>query len=267
MASLMEQFKANLTANRAYKAHVTANKQQDAGKYEEAARSYDQAMALYEQCFRQGCDKSNFIMAYSLLLMRYGRTEEARDVMLKLDARHDLAPEERRQLRINYAVCQWKLGDVDKAIDLMRQATGDRRTGTIYNTLGLFMVDRAARTGEFDEALAFCAEALDYDDEDGDTLDNLGQLHLAISRKAARDGDAEKAAEERKTAVEFYDKALKFKPNQVPSLYNRAAIHHEDGEDEQAKALLKRALAVRTGMLCPVRREDVEALLKEVEGR
>ena len=264
MASMMEKFKANMAGNKAYQAHATANRMLDARRYAEAQQNFDKAMELYEQALALGCDKLGILMAYSLLLMRYGRAEEARDLMLKLEARPDVSPADRNQLRINYSVCQWKLGNIDKAIELMKQVGEARMTGMVYNTLGLFLVEKAAQTGDFAEAIEFCAKAYDYDDEDADTLDNLGQLHLAMSRKATAEGDADKATGEWKTAKDYFDRALERRPMQVTSLYYRAVMHHEDGENAKAATALKKAMESNIGTLCPISKPQIEALLKEV---
>ena len=264
MASMMEKFKANYAGNKAYQAHATANRMLDAHRYAEAQQNFDKAMELYEQAIALGCDKLGILMAYSLLLMRYGRPEEARDLMLSLEKRPDVSHADRNQLRINYSVCQWKLGNVDKAIELMKQVGEGGMTGMIYNTLGLFLVEKAAQTGDFAEAIDFCAKAYEYDDEDADTLDNLGQLHLAMSRKASAEGEADKAAEEWKSAKDYFDRALERRPAQVTSLYYRAVMSHADGENEKARKALEKALTSNIGTLCPISRSQIEALLKEV---
>ena len=62
--------------------------------------------------------------------------------------------------------------------------------GSIYGTLGMYWVDKARQTGEFGPALEFNRQAMDYDDEDAATLDNMAQLHEAM---AEAEKDKEKA--------------------------------------------------------------------------
>ena len=263
MAAIMDSIRGTLAGRRAYKAHAEANRLLDAGKHEQARQSFDRALALYDEAYRLGCSHPGILMAYSLILMRYGRTEEAREIMLGLQGRADLSPADKKQLRINYAVCQWKLGDLDRAIALMKEAGSSGMTGAIYNTLGLFLIQKAERTGDFAEATAFCAKALDYDDEDADTLDNLGELHLARSRQAAAAGEGETAVSERAVAADYFDKALAIKPKLITSLYYRAQMLHEDGDDARARELLQRTQSVSIGMLCPVTRAQIDDLLRE----
>lgn len=266
MASVIDRIAGDLAGRRAYRTHALGNRLLDAGRSEAAGQRLDRAMALYTEALRRGCDRTDVLMAYSLLLMRYGRLDEARETMLALSRRAGLSAADSRQLRINYAVCQWKLGELDRAIELMKQAGAGGMTGTIYSALGLFLVEKAAQTGDFAEASEFCARALDYDDEDADALDNAGQLHLRRSEQAARTGDAATAAAERGQAAEYFERALGRGPKLVTSLYYRAQLLHEDGEDARAAELLRRAQSAQAGMLCPVSREQIDALLREVEG-
>lgn len=266
MAPLMETLRANLKGRQAYKAHAEGNRLLDAEKYDLAKRKHDQALALYDEAAALGCVNSGVRMAYSLLLMRYGRLDEAKEVMLGLQGRADLTPADKKQLRINYAVCLWKMGDLDRAIALMKEAGSAGMTGTIYSTLGLFLLQKAERTGDYTEAADFCAKALDYDDEDADALDNMGALHMGLSAVAAQAGDAARAAEERRTAIDYYDKALAVRPRLITALYARAKLHHEDGADEQARELLDRTEGMPIGMLCPVTRAQIEQLRREADG-
>ena len=74
--------------------------------------------------------------------------------------------------------------------------------GSIYGTLGMYWVDKARQTGEFGPALEFNRQAMDYDDEDAATLDNMAQLYEAMA-----EGAGEKAGEYREKALGFYKKA------------------------------------------------------------
>ena len=264
MASVIDGFRGTLEGRRAYKVHAAANRCLGAGKFAEAKANFDKALALYDSAVQHGCNHAGILMAYSLVLMRYGRMDEAKEIMLGLGKRNDLSTADKKQLRINYAVCVWKMGDLDHAIELMRQAGQAGMTGTIYNTLGLFLVQKADQTGDYAEAQAFCQKAYEYDEEDPDTLDNLGELYLSMLRRAEAEGDAEAAGSARRQAETYFDRALARKPKLITALYYRAKLHHEAGEDDKARELVRRGLSVQVGMLCPITREDVEALAREV---
>ena len=90
----------------------------------------------------------------------------------------------------------------------------------------------------------------------------------ALSADAVRVlcADAARAAEERRTAIDYYDKALAVRPRLITALYARAKLHHEDGADEQARELLDRTEGMPIGMLCPVTRAQIEQLRREAGG-
>ena len=78
---------------------------------------------------------------------------------------------------INYAVCEWKRGRLDRAIELMEQAAQDGVNSMIYGSLGYMLIEKARQTGDFSKAEAFNAQAYEYDDEDPVTLD-LSLIHI-----------------------------------------------------------------------------------------
>ena len=182
----LDAYRAELNGRKAYAAHVQGNRDSEEGKRESALKNHEKALDLYAKCIAGGNNKVAFVMAYGVLLMRFRRFEEAREMFLKAERNKAITKGERSQLRINYAVCLWKMGDLDRAIALMKEAGSAGMTGTIYSTLGLFLLQKAERTGDYTEAADFCAKALDYDDEDADALDNMGALHMGLSAVAAQ---------------------------------------------------------------------------------
>lgn len=243
--------KAEFTGRRAYMAHVAGNRLSDAHKYAEAAQKHAQAVELYRQAIEQGCKKATYLMAYGVLLLRMREYEKARELMLEADKAPGITKDEKKQLRMNFAICQWKLGNLDKAIELMKSVAGDQKNSMLYGSLGYMLVEKARETGDFEEAIAFNEEAYEYDEDDAVVLDNLGQMHLAM-------GDRGKA-------LDFFKRAHEQKPHQVDTLYYLALLYHEDGDDKTAKKLLDRALTGNYSALCTTSREQAQALLGELK--
>ena len=242
-------FLTNFNARKAYMKHVQGNRAFEAGKTEEGREMHKQAMEGYEKAYKEGMNDPNYLMAYSVLLMRAGDFEKSREIMLKLD-KMKLAADQRKQLHINYSVLQWKMGNLDKAIEQMRVVAAGGKTAMVYTTLGQYLIDKAIQTGDFTEAIEFNHEAYEYDEEDAGTLDNLGQLKYAMG--------------EREAAKDYFRRALEQKPSQTVTLYNLARLLHEDGEDDEARKLIARAVDGNFSSLCPVSREEVQALQKEI---
>lgn len=245
-------FKANWDGKSAYRLHVTANRLYDAKQYGEAQAKFDQALSLYESAVKAGCAQPRILMAYGVLLLKQRKFDEAHDIMLKTEKLPGMTADDKRQLRLNFAVCQWKLGKLDSAIELMKRVAEDGKNSMIYGSLGYMLIEKARQTGDFDEAIAFNQEAYEYDEDDAITLDNLGQLALSM-------GDREKARA-------HFLRAIEKKPAQVDTLYYLAILDSEDGRKDEARAYLKRALDCPYSALCTTSRAEAEALLAKIGG-
>ena len=239
--------KAEFMGRKAYKLHVEGNQASDRQDYGKAKEKHAAAAQLYAQAVAAGCSKPVILMAYGVLLLRLGRYQEAKDIMLNAEKNRALTKEERKQLRLNYAVCCWKMGELDHAIELFKYSMQDGKNSMIYGSLGFLLIEKAKQTGDFSEAQAFNAEALDYDDEDAVVLDNIGQMHLAM-------GEKEKA-------LEYFTKAHAIKPHQVDTLYYLAKIAAEDGDKAGAREHLENAIKGNYSALCTTTKEMAQSLL------
>lgn len=258
---LFDGAKSAITGNRAYRAHVDGNKLSSEGKPREAGEKYRAALKLYEEAASGAKLPVNYDLAYAMLLMREGELEKARQRMLELSKDKTLSKDNWFQLRIQYALYQWKVGEIDKAMETMGRAAAYKMNGNVYSTMGMFWVDKAKETGEFEEALKYNMEALDYDDEDGATLDNLGQLYEAMAEAEA---DQAKASEYMDKALDFYKKAHAAKPRQITTLYYLARMLHRRGEDDKARKVLSIRDTLYYSAMCPVTRDMIEALAREI---
>ena len=251
--------RANAYANKGYKEHAAANRLSDDGKKEEARKKYAAALGLYREAEKLAPMNVNYLMGYIILLMREGFFEEAKEKMLAAEKRKDLKKDGWYSLRLYFSYYQWHCGELDKAIETIRRAGKEKMTGLIYSTLGMYLIDKARQTGDFTEAMSFNLEAMDYDDEDGATLDNMGQLYDAMSR-----AEPDKAEEYHKKAIDYFKKAREAKPRQITTIYWLAKLFHEDGDDVRARKVLTPVPTLYYSRLCPVSEEMMDALVKEV---
>jgi len=254
---LFDGMRINQMGNRAYAAHADANDLQRRGRVAEAAAKYEAAMKLYREAYAAGCRKTDIMIAYSSLMMRFGLFTEARELMLEISKDKKMSEDVHFDLRVNYSICLWRLGILDKAIDTIRYAGKYSKNGLYYSSLGSFLVDQAAQTGDFVPAEELLREAMEYDDEDAATLDNLGALSLV---KAERAGDAEEAAALRSAAVDYYERARKARPSQITTLYALAKLYAEDGRRDEARELVDRAMIHLNSKICPVSIEMLREL-------
>ena len=241
-------FLVNYKGRRAYQWHIRGNQlmNSDAAKGKEM---HDKALEMYTQAYEAGCREGNVVMAYATLLMRYGQYEKSRQLLLECE-KLKLDEKSKRQLRQNYSVCMWRLGNLDKAIELLRDVERHGKTEFTYTVLGYYLIEKAIQTGDFEEAISYNMEAYEYDEEDPGTLDNLGQLYYAM-------GETDKA-------YDYFSRAFHEKPTQVPTLYFIAKINHERGNDEKARQFIDKCMAGNFSALCSISREQAQELSDQI---
>ena len=226
---MFESLKGKLKSRKAYAAHVMGNNELDKANPEKAREKHEEALKLYAEAYDAGVRDPQILMAYAVLLMRFDDCEKARNLLLECEKAPDLDAKSRKQLRENYSVCMWKLGNLDRATELMESAASSGKTSRIYTTLGCYYIEKGRATGDFSKAVEFNAEALEYDDEDAGILDNLGQQHYFM-------GEPDKA-------YEYFSKAYAAKPNQAATLYYIAKINLERKNYEKAEAFIDKCIA------------------------
>ncbi len=218
-------------------------------KAQSAGRKYqsgdiEAARKLYEEALQSGLKDPRYILSYSVLLLRSGEYQKARELLVQHQKNPMLNAETKKQLFVNYAVCMYKIGENDKAISVLESQHKKDPSGLVYQTLGYLYV----ATGNKENAVSFNLEAMEYDDEDPITLDNLAQAYYIV------EGD-------KKTAKKYFEKALAIKPGQIDTLYFLAQYDIADGKKEEAAEKLKTALKGRFSPLNHATKEMVQEQL------
>ena len=244
---------AEFLGRKAYNIHLKGNALLEKKLFKEAELKHAEALEAYEKAAAAGDENPRHMMAYGVLLMRSRQYEKARAMMLKVEKMPGLGRDVKKQLRLNYAVCVWKMGQLDRAIELMKQASVDGPNSMIYGSLGYMLIEKARETGDFTEAVEFNQKAYEYDEDDAVVLDNMGQLHLAMGK--------------REEALEYFKRAHERKPTQVDTLYYLSKLYAEDGETAAAIKMLERALSQTYSALCTTTREQAQALLDEIKNK
>ena len=261
---LFDNMKINKMGQNAYNAHVQANDLFRRGRMAEARAQFDEAYRLYGEAYAAGFRKTGVLMSYSVLMMRRGEFERARELMKEISSLDPKMNEDTHfELRINYSICLWRLGILDKAIETIRYAGRHCKNSSYYTSLGTYLVEMAGQTGaqeDYEEARVFLDAAMEYDDEDAATLDNYGLYHHFLSLKARSAGDEAEYAAQRKTAIDYYEKARAQKPGQITTLYALAKYAIEDGDAAKAREHIDKALMHSASRICPVSTEDLMAL-------
>lgn len=261
---LFDKAQGKLKANLAIKNHHNGNQLSDKAQLTEAKARYNEALKLYNEAYDLGFRSCNYLQSFAILLMREGDIERARSILLETQNIKGLAKDDWHNLRVNYSICQWKMGLIDKAIETIGHAAREKMNSSVYNTLGMYLVDKARETGETAEAMEFLGKAMEYDDEDAATLDNLGQLYLIMSDSEKANGDAAKAAEYTKKARKAFEQAHENKPRQITTIYFLAKLMLEAGEIDKAREMVHKADTIYFSALCSVSRKEMDALAEKI---
>ncbi len=206
------------------------------------------AKALYEEAIAKGMTNPRYLLSYSILLLRNYEFEKAKEILVKTQKVPEITKEQKQQMFINYAVCCYKLGDMERALDLLEKQAATSKNGLIYETLGYVYVE----AGMYEKALEYNTEAVEYDDEDSICLDNLAQTYYRL-------GD------DKRKAKEYFDAAIKAKPGQIDTLYFLAQYDIEDGKQEEAIEKLELALDGRFSPLNYASKEKITELLNQLK--
>ena len=150
---------------------------------------------------------------------------------------------------MDYAVAQYKLGELDKAVNLLEASHRKGACGVTYQALGFLYIE----AGDAEKALAYNQEALEYDDEDPIVLDNMGQTYYRLL------GDKEKAKE-------YFDKAHEIKDSQIDTLYFLSRYDEEEGDRQAALEKLEKAAKGRFSPLNYCSRETVQKEIERLKG-
>ena len=244
------KFAERLVARRAYTLHVQGNQLIEKGQIEQGKQKHLQALELYQKSYDAGYREANILMAWAVLLMRFEKCEQARDLLLLSEQVGGMDQKEKKQLRINFAINQWKLGELDKAIENLEIAGSNGMTSMIYTALGFFYIEKGKEMGDFSKAEEFNFSALEYDDEDAGVLDNIGQLYYAK-------GETDKA-------YEYFAKAFNVKPSQVATLYYIAKINYERGNYEKALAFINECVKGNFSALATITLAQAEDLRSQI---
>ena len=207
-----------------------------------------EAKKLYDELYTGGLVSAVYMLPYSVLLLREGGEAnylKAKEILKKAEKAHDMDAGKKQQLFMNYAVAQYKLGEMEKAIQLLEASHRQAPCGLTYQSLGWLYVE----AGDKDKALAYNLEALDYDDEDPVVLDNLGQTYYRLL------GDKEKAKE-------YFDKAIAIKDSQIDTLYFLSRYDLEAGNKQAALEKLEKAME---GRFSPLNYASKDMVQKEID--
>ena len=210
-------------------------------------RKMEKAGKYYEKGLANGMEDPQYLSACSIYLMRLGEFERAHDMLAALYPRADVKPKARPNVKYNYSIALWKCGKVQEAIAHMEELITRGGNATYYSLLGhLYNID-----GDLERALQRNAEFLQYDEDDGELLDNLCNTYILRREWVPARVHAEKA--------------LSHRAEMVDANYHMAQIEQHEGKMDEAITRLEKLLDKNYTPLMTVSKQDVEALLTQLK--
>ena len=210
----------------------------------------EEALREYAELYKNGVVSAAYMLPYSVLLLKQGGDDNyllVKEILKKAEKAQDLSPEKKQQLFVNYAVANYKLGELDKAIRLLEASHKKSPCGMIYQALGFLYIE----SGDFETALAYNEEALEYDDEDPVVLDNLGQVWFRMKN-------------DREKARGYFEKAHELKDTQIDTNYFLAMYDIDEGRTEEARKKLEKALEGNFSPLNHATPDKIRGLLAQI---
>ncbi len=205
---------------------------------------------LFEKAYKTGVMTSNSKIYYSSFCIREGRFEKAKHLLTEIINSRFSSDTDKIGGKHNMAVVMWREGNLDGAIDLMREVHTKATSTDTYGTYGVLLLEKAKETGDFEEIRSFMLEAYEYNEEDKTVADNIGEFYYNT-------GEFDKA-------TEIYEKLLTKEHITPMPYYNYARVLKTLGNKEKAKEMFEKALTCRFTSVITVNREMIEEELKSL---
>lgn len=216
------------------------------GYYNHAKGRIEQAYSFYQKALSAQMSNKKYRLAFAILLLNKGEYYRSKELLNGLIIQ--LKDKERMYLMVktNLALANWKMGDINTAIEMLWEVHQKARRAIVYGALGYLLILK----GELEAAFEFNQNAIEYDPEDPVILNNLAQVYYRM-------GSLEEAKK-------YFLKAEKIKDNLIEVLYYLACIEQQQGEIEQAKTRLNRALQCKPAVLTVITKDDIYEKIKEL---
>lgn len=203
------------------------------------------------EAFRKACRFKKIApftkVRYAFTELKLGDVQKARQMLMQISVDSKIPSNVKYEAKAVFALVLYKEGNLEEAKEVMNEVYENYKTTNVYCTLGyLYNI-----LNEPKDAVKFSEEAMGYNDEHPVLIDNYGQaLYL--------DGQYDKA-------LEIYEKLMTKKPNFPEAYYNYALVLRQKGDFVNAFEALCKAVKCSFNNLSTVSKEEVCSLLNEME--
>lgn len=205
----------------------------------------EDALNWFKKAYDTKKASPRIIVSYGYLLLKSAQLEKAEEVLQQIlnskSESGDIA-----YTKSIYALVLWKKGELDAATDMLLEVIQTYKTTSVYGSLGYLLIMK----GDLEKALQFNLEAYDYNSSDKIIQDNLGQNYYLL-------GMYDKSRE-------IYEALMEQRPTFPEAYFNYGLLLEKLGDPEKALENMKKALDCKFSYLSCIRKEDVEAKIREV---
>ncbi|MCT4543358.1 MAG: tetratricopeptide repeat protein [Vallitalea sp.] len=230
------------------------------------------ASKFYKIAYALKTNHISVLSSYGLILLKEDHINKSLEIFkIALSLQPDFLPS--KIIKCNIAICNWKLGNINEAIDIYEKifkdfeksidedditseteeekeeytiTTNDYVYAQDYTTLGyLYLLKK-----DYDKAIENSKKALILNENYAAALDNLGQIYYETN--------------EYDKAIKNLKSALVINPNMADSNYYMGLIYEKQDNIKEAKRYYTKAASCNFNALNTVKKEDVEMKLKEI---
>ena len=216
----------------------------------------EQALPLYEEAFSEGLNDARFILPYSLLLIRDGQYQKAKEFLVARQNAPGMVGDQRVDLLVYYATCCFRLGNLDKGISTLEQQFRKAEKGLIFQTLGYLYIEKYDQANRPD--FAALAEAAAREEAPAPEENGNGPENEDAEGEAPEDAEPEVPAlspeEEWNAGIEkaeaFIRKSVEYDDEDPICLDNLGEfLYRVRGDREAAREWFDKAIALKENQI------------------
>lgn len=202
----------------------------------------DLAEKFYKMAIKQKSTTPYALLSYGIILLRRGNTETSLSLFQRASKEKKANILMQKSAITNQALCYWKKGDTDKAIEMILYCVDkfDYINPDTYATLGYLYILKY----DYDKAIEYTEMALKDNENHASSLDNMGQIYYNM-------GELDKAKD-------YFLKAIYVKSSLVDSQYYIGIIEEAKNNIEEAKKYFEKAYNCEITAFNTVSQEDVD---------
>ncbi len=214
-----------------------------------AAGDYDGSKRWFKKAVDTNRAKIRTKVSYSAILLRTGDNDEAETILNGIIRTKGVKPDDKNHAKQQRCMVYYRQGRMDEAVEEANELfeNGYKNTA-MYGMIGYF---KLLRGDDLDETTAFCEEALAYNDDDRDIMDNLSICYY-------KKGDYKKAKE-------LSDKIIEANPAFIEGYYHGAQISAKLGEKKKALEYLDKISECTRSYMTTVTEDEITALRNDIK--